>query len=45
MAEISTLIASIEWIILGVLVFVKFRKLYKRMDKIVTEVENSEHEE
>lgn len=45
MAEISALIASIEWIVLGVLVFVKFRKMYKRMNKIVTELENSEHEE
>ena len=40
MTEILVIIASVEWITLGVLVFVKLRKLYKRMNECLIELEN-----
>lgn len=39
MTEILVIIASIEWIALGALVFVKLRKLYKQINEYLIELE------
>lgn len=45
MTEISTLIASIEWIALGILVFIKLRKLYKHANECLTDLEREIRDE
>lgn len=45
MNEILSIISSIEWIALGILVFVKLRKLYKHANECLTDLEREIRDE
>ncbi len=43
MAEISETIAALLWIALGIYAVIKFRRLNRRMDAILSEIERDLH--